>query len=59
MSMYEWFMSTLNRYVLNHAYLKGSLIEAYTTKEAVNCSTSYIQDGKATSLPIPQHEGRT
>ena len=29
---YERFMSTLNRYVLNRAYPKGSMIEAYTTE---------------------------
>jgi hypothetical protein len=56
---YEWLMSTLNRYVLNHAYPEGSMIKAYTTKEAVNCCTRYIQDGRAIGLPIPQHEGRT
>ena len=43
MWMYKWFMSTLNRYVLNRAYLEGSMIEAYTTEEAVNCCTRYIR----------------
>jgi hypothetical protein len=33
---YERFMSTLYRYIHNHTYLEGSMIEAYTTKEAVN-----------------------
>jgi hypothetical protein len=42
---YEWFMSTLNRYVLNRAHLEGSMIEAYTIEEAVNCCTRYIKDG--------------
>jgi hypothetical protein len=56
---YKWFMSTLNRYFLNHAYLEGSMIEAYTTEEAVNCFTRYIRDGRAIGLPIPQHKGRT
>ena len=42
MWMYEWFMSTLNRYDLNSAHPKGSMIEAYTTEEAVNCCTKYI-----------------
>ena len=55
---YERFMSTLNRYVLNHAYLEGSMIEAYTTEEAVNCCTKYIWNGRAIGLPVPQHEGR-
>jgi len=56
---YEWFMSTLNRYVLKHAYPKSSMVEAYTTNEAINCCTKYIQDGRAIGLPVPQHEGRT
>jgi hypothetical protein len=40
--MYEQFMLTLNRYVLNRASPEGSMIEAYTTEEAVNCYTKYI-----------------
>ena len=56
---YERFMSTLNRYVLNTNYLEGSMIEAYTTKEVVNCFTKYIRDGRVIGLPIPQHKGRT
>ena len=56
---YERFMSTLNRYVLNRAHPKGSMIEAYTTKEVVNCYMKYIRDGRAIGLPIHQHEGRT
>ena len=28
--------------VLNRAYPEGSMIEAYTTEEAVNCYTKYI-----------------
>jgi hypothetical protein len=56
---YERFMSTLNRYVLNRAYPEGSMIEAYTTEEAVNCCTKYIRDGRAIGLPVHQHEGRT
>ena len=35
------------------------MIETYTTKEAVNCCTKYIRDGRAIGLPVPQHEGRT
>ena len=35
------------------------MIEAYTTEEAVNCCTRYIQDGSVIGLPVPQHEGRT
>jgi hypothetical protein len=42
MWMYERFMSTLNMYVLNRAYPKGSMIEAYTIEESINCYTKYI-----------------
>jgi len=56
---YERFMSTLNRYVHNRAYPEGSMIEAYTTEEAINCCTKYIRDVNAIGLPIPLHEGRT
>jgi hypothetical protein len=56
---YERFMLTLNRYVLNHAHLEGSMIEAYTTKEVVNCCTRYIKDGREIGLPVHLHEGRT
>ena len=35
------------------------MIEAYTTEEAINCCTKYIQDGNAIGLPVHPHEGRT
>jgi hypothetical protein len=56
---YERFMSILNRYVLNRAHSKGSMIEAYTIEEAVNCCTRYIKDGRAIGLPVHLHEGKT
>jgi hypothetical protein len=43
-------MSTLNRYVLSHAYPEGSMIEAYTIEEAINYYTKYIRDGRAIGL---------
>ena len=49
---YERFMSTLNRYVLNRAYLESSMIKAYTTEEAVNCYIRYTQDGRVIGLPV-------
>jgi hypothetical protein len=50
---YERFMSTLNRYVLNCAYPKGSMIETYTTEESINCCIKYIWDGGVIGLPVP------
>jgi hypothetical protein len=34
---YERFMSTLNKYIHNRAYSEGSMIDAYTTEEVINC----------------------
>jgi hypothetical protein len=51
--MYERFISTLNRYVLNRAYPECSTIKAYTTEEAVNCCTKYIRDGRVIGLLVP------
>ena len=59
MWMFERFMSTLNRYVHNRAFPEGSMIEAYTTEEAINCCTKYIRDGNAIGLSVHLHEGRT
>jgi len=56
---FERFMLTLNRDVHNRAYLEGSMIEAYTTEEAINYCMKYIRDGNAIGLLVPVHEGRT
>jgi hypothetical protein len=34
---YEYFMSILNRYVLNRAYPNGSMIKGYSNKEIIEC----------------------
>jgi len=52
---YERFMPTLNRYVHNRAYPEGSMIEAYTTEEAVNWCMRYIRDGRMIGLPVHHH----
>ena len=41
---YERFMLTLNIYILNCAYSEGSMIEAYTTEEAINYCARNIVD---------------
>jgi hypothetical protein len=51
--------STLNRYVLNRAHPEGSMIEAYITKEAMNCCMRYVKDGRAIGLLVHPHKGRT
>jgi hypothetical protein len=35
------------------------MTKAYTTEEAVNYCTRYVQDGNAIGLLVHQHEGRT
>ena len=52
-------MLTLNRYVHNRAYLEGSMIEAYTTEEAMNWCMKYLRDGKAIGPLVHWHKGRT
>jgi hypothetical protein len=56
---YKRFMLTLNKYVHNCAYPEGSMIEAYTTEEAINYCTTYIWDANVIGLPVHLHEGRT
>ncbi|WVZ80718.1 hypothetical protein U9M48_028175, partial [Paspalum notatum var. saurae] len=54
---YERFMSTLNYYVLNHAYPEGSMIEAYCTEEVVECCKDYLVDKKPNGLAASHHTG--
>jgi hypothetical protein len=55
MWMYEHFMSNLNRYVPNRAYLEGSmLIEGYSTKEIIECCLGYLKDKVGIGLPVPR-----
>jgi hypothetical protein len=44
--------------VWNHAHPEGSIMEGYTTEEAIECCADYVKDGKRICLPIPLHEGR-
>ena len=59
---YERFMSILNGYVSNRAHLEGSMIEAYTTKEAIESGgplcNKCLKDQIAIGLPPSRHEGR-
>jgi hypothetical protein len=57
MLSYERFISTLNRYIHNHAYPKGSMIEAYTTEESVNWCMRYIKDARAILATCPLARG--
>nr|CAD39322.2 OSJNBb0080H08.14 [Oryza sativa Japonica Group] len=55
---YERYMSILKGYVRNRAHPEGSLIEEYTTEEAVECCMDYIKDANAIGIPVHRHEGR-
>jgi hypothetical protein len=43
---YERYLTVLKSYVRNRAHPQGSIMEAYTTEEVVECCTDYIKDGK-------------
>jgi hypothetical protein len=55
---YERYMSILKGYVHNRAHPEGSMIEGYTTEEAVECCMDYIKDANAIGIPVHRHEGR-
>jgi hypothetical protein len=55
---YECFMSILNRYVLNHDYPEGSMLEGYSTKEIIECCLGYLKDKVGLGFPIPRFLGR-
>jgi hypothetical protein len=62
MWIYERFMSILNGSISNRAHLEGSMIEAYTTKEAIESEGPFcnkcLKDQIAIGLPPSWHEGR-
>ena len=51
-------MSVLNRYVLNQAYLEGSMIEGYNTEEVVECCQVYLKDKEGIGQRDSCHNGR-
>ena len=51
-------MSILNRYVLNRAHPKGSMIEGYNTEEVIESCLGYLKDTVSLGLPIPHFLGR-
>ncbi|XP_040378937.1 uncharacterized protein LOC121054146 [Oryza brachyantha] len=55
---YEHYMSILKGYVRNRAHPEGSMIEGYTTEEAVECCMDYVKDANAIGIPTNRHEGR-
>ncbi|XP_066323555.1 uncharacterized protein [Miscanthus floridulus] len=59
---YERFMSILNGYMSNRAHPEGSMIEAYTTEEAIESGgplcNNLLKDQVSIGLPPLRHEGR-
>nr|XP_015616109.1 uncharacterized protein LOC107279330 [Oryza sativa Japonica Group] len=55
---YERYMSILKGYIRNRAHPEGSMIEGYTTEEAVECCMDYIKDANAIGIPVHRHDGR-
>ena len=51
-------MSVLSRYVHNRAYLEGSMIEGYSTKEVVECCQEYLKVQKGIGKPDTRHKSR-
>ena len=51
-------MSILNRYVLNHAYPEGSMIERYSSEEVIESCLGYLKDNVSLGLPIRRFLGR-
>jgi hypothetical protein len=46
-------MFILNRYVLNRAHPKGSMIEGYNIEEVIESFLDYLKDNVSLGLPIP------
>jgi hypothetical protein len=55
---YKRFISILNGYMRNKAFLEGSMIESYHIEESIDCCIYYIKDKREIGLPESRHEDR-
>nr|AAT58820.1 unknown protein [Oryza sativa Japonica Group] len=55
---FERYMGVLKSYVRNRAKPKGSIIEGYTTEEAIEFCVNYMSDPDPIGVPASRHEGR-
>lgn len=55
---FERYMGVLKSYVRNRAELKGSIIEGYTTEEAIELCVNYMSDADPIGVPASRHKGR-
>nr|CAD40382.3 OSJNBa0004L19.3 [Oryza sativa Japonica Group]CAE02164.2 OSJNBa0087H01.13 [Oryza sativa Japonica Group] len=55
---FERYMGVLKLYVRNRAKPEGSIIEGYTTEEAIEFCVYYMSDADPIGVPASRHEGR-
>ncbi len=55
---FERYMGILKSYVRNRAKPEGSIIEGYTTEEAIEFCIDYMSETDPTGVPTSRHEGR-
>nr|AAM74359.1 Putative transposable element [Oryza sativa Japonica Group] len=58
MWLFEWYMGVLKFYIRNRAKPKGSIIEGYTTEEAIEFCVNYMSEADPIGVPMSRHEGR-
>nr|AAK95676.1 Putative retrotransposable elements TNP2 [Oryza sativa]AAP52215.1 transposon protein, putative, CACTA, En/Spm sub-class [Oryza sativa Japonica Group] len=58
MRPFERYMGVLKSYVRNRAKPEGSIIEGYTTEEAIEFCVNYMSDADPIGVPASRHEGR-
>jgi hypothetical protein len=56
--VYERFNGILKSFVRNRAYPKGSMVQGYYTKEAVEWALNYVDPSNPISVPKSRHERR-
>lgn len=55
---FERYMGDLKSYVRNRAKPEGSIIEGYTTEEAIVLCVNCMSDANPIGVPASRHEGR-
>jgi hypothetical protein len=58
MYVYERFNSILKSFVRNRAYPKGSMVQGYYTKEAIEWALNYAEMSNPIGVPKSHHDGR-
>nr|CAE75893.1 OSJNBb0068N06.20 [Oryza sativa Japonica Group] len=58
MWLFKRYMGILKSYVRNRAKPEGSIVEGYTTEEAIEFCIDYMADTNPIGVPTSRHEGR-